>query len=148
MSRKIIMLDGYFIKNSNIQNYSTRHTNHDEYPSFKSDIQIWSCSYLKWYPETRKLPQCKNLLACQEFNGFMLQKFVIINCKVPICGPFYWHGLTLIPPWISNYMPRKVLNEITYPFLNFNGCTVEVYKWISNFIPHIMFGVITYPCWD
>ena len=28
--------------------------------------------------------------------------------------------------WISNYMPGKVCDEITYPFLNFNGCTVEV----------------------
>ena len=27
-------------------------------------------------------------------------------------------------------------DEITYPFLNFNGFTVEVEKWISNFIPH------------
>ena len=35
-------------------------------------------------------------------------------------------GLTLIPAWISNYMPGKVWDEITYPFLNFNGCTVEV----------------------
>ena len=44
-------------------------------------------------------------------------------------GPFYglWpHGLTLIPIWISNPMPGKVWDQITYPFLNFNGCTVEV----------------------
>ena len=40
--------------------------------------------------------------------------------------PFYYHGLTLIPAWISNYIPRKAWDEITYPFLNFNGCTVEV----------------------
>ena len=26
-------------------------------------------------------------------------------------------------------------DEITYPFLNFNGATVEVYEWISNFTP-------------
>ena len=26
--------------------------------------------------------------------------------------------LTLIPAWIDNYMPRKVWDEITYPFLN------------------------------
>ena len=32
----------------------------------------------------------------------------------------------LIPAWISNYMPGKVWDEIIYPFLNFNGCTVEV----------------------
>ena len=35
-------------------------------------------------------------------------------------GPYYWRGLTLIPAWISNYMPGKVWGEITYPFLNFN----------------------------
>ena len=40
--------------------------------------------------------------------------------------PFYWHGLTLIPAWISNYMPRKVWDEIIYLLLNFNGATVEV----------------------
>ena len=28
--------------------------------------------------------------------------------------------------WISNHMPSKVWDEITYPFLNFNGATVEV----------------------
>ena len=24
------------------------------------------------------------------------------------CGPFYWHGLTLIPAWISNYIHYQV----------------------------------------
>ena len=43
-------------------------------------------------------------------------------------------------------MHSKVWDEITYPFLNFNGCTVEVYEWISNFIPHFIIDVITYPC--
>ena len=41
-------------------------------------------------------------------------------------GLFYYHGLTLIPAWISNHMPGKVWDEITYPVLNFNGCIVEV----------------------
>ena len=40
--------------------------------------------------------------------------------------PFYKHGSTLIPARISNHMPSKVWDEITYPFLNLNGCTVEV----------------------
>ena len=40
--------------------------------------------------------------------------------------PFSWHGLTLIPAWISNYMPRKVWDEIIYLLRNFNGATVEV----------------------
>ena len=33
---------------------------------------------------------------------------------------------TLIPAWIRNFMLSKVWDEITYPFLNFNCCTVEV----------------------
>ena len=41
-------------------------------------------------------------------------------------GPFYKHGLTLIPAWISDYIHYKVWYEITYPFLNVNGATVEV----------------------
>ena len=43
-----------------------------------------------------------------------------------ISGPFYLHGLTLIPAWICNYIHYNVWDEITYPFLNFNGATVEV----------------------
>ena len=42
------------------------------------------------------------------------------------CGPLYEHGFTLIPAWISNRMPGKVWDEITHPFLNFNGSTIEV----------------------
>ena len=38
------------------------------------------------------------------------------------------------PAWISNYIHYTVWDEITYPFPNFNGCTVEVWKWISNVI--------------
>ena len=40
--------------------------------------------------------------------------------------PLLLTGLTLIPPWISNYIHYKVWGEINYPFLNFNGATVEV----------------------
>ena len=49
---------------------------------------------------------------------------------------------------ISNYMPSKVSDEITYTFLNFKGATVEVKEWISNYISHFIMDVITYPCWD
>ena len=31
----------------------------------------------------------------------------------------------LFVPWISNYIDYKVWDKITYPFSNFNGCTVE-----------------------
>ena len=39
---------------------------------------------------------------------------------------FYSHGLTLIPPWVSNHMHSNVLDEITYLFPKFNDATVEV----------------------
>ena len=43
-----------------------------------------------------------------------------------VCDPFYEHGLTLILAWISNYIHYKEWDKIIYPFLNFNGATVEV----------------------
>ena len=45
--------------------------------------------------------------------------------------------------WISNRTPSKVWDEITYPFPNFNGATVEVWGWIGNFIPPFIMDVIT-----
>ena len=62
--------------------------------------------------------------------------------------PLLLNSLTLIPTWMSNHMPGRVWGEITYPFPNFNGCTVEVWEWISNFIPHFIMNVITVSCWD
>ena len=53
-------------------------------------------------------------------------------------APFYWHGLTLILAWISNYTHYNGWDEITNPFLNLNGA----------FIPHFTVHVIIYPCWD
>ena len=47
--------------------------------------------------------------------------------------------------WSHHY---KWWNEITYPFLNFNGCTVEVSGWINIVIPALTGHVITFPGWD
>ena len=38
--------------------------------------------------------------------------------------------------------PSKVSDEITYPFPNLNGATVEVWEWISNSTPHFIMDVI------
>ena len=43
---------------------------------------------------------------------------------------------------MSNHMPGNAKEEITYPFPNFSGETVEVWQRISNFIPHYMIFVI------
>ena len=48
------------------------------------------------------------------------------NNKNRVLGPLLLSWLTLIPAWISNHMPNKVWDEITYPFPNFNGCTTRV----------------------
>ena len=49
-------------------------------------------------------------------------------------------------------MPSKVWDEITYPFPNLKGATVEVWFngaivdiWMSYFPLHIIVDVITYP---
>ena len=49
---------------------------------------------------------------------------------------------------INNCIHYTVWDEITYPFPNFNGDTIEVWEWISNFNPHFIWHVITYPCWN
>ena len=46
----------------------------------------------------------------------------------------------------KTYIHYKVWDEITYPFLNFNGATLEVKEWINNFISHFTRQVITYTC--
>ena len=38
-------------------------------------------------------------------------------------------------------MPIKMLDKITYPFLNFHGAIVGVYEWISYFTPHFIMDV-------
>ena len=53
-----------------------------------------------------------------------------------ISDPFYKYGLTLIPAWISNHMSSKMWDEITYPFQNFKGYTVEVWEENGEVIPH------------
>ena len=36
-----------------------------------------------------------------------------------------WFNFNPSTAWISIYIHYKLWDEITYPFLNFNGCTVE-----------------------
>ena len=47
-----------------------------------------------------------------------------------------------------NYIQYKVWDKISHPFPNFNGYTSEVWEWITNFIPRFLLDVITYvtPC--
>ena len=51
--------------------------------------------------------------------------------------PFTNIELTIIPTWISIHKHSKVWDEMTYPFPDFTGCTVEVRESISYFIPQL-----------
>ena len=44
----------------------------------------------------------------------------------------------------NNHVHYNVWDEITYPFSNLNGCTVESWEWIRTFIPHFTVHVITW----
>ena len=66
------------------------------------------------------------LRGLSEFNKKFYSSW---SAMIPSRGPFYWKGLTLIPPWIINNIHYKVWDVTTHPFLNFNSCTVEVKEW-------------------
>ena len=83
-----------------------------------SPYYIWLC----------RRSETKNL----HVNEILLVSFLVWWVeKLASRGPFYEHGLTLIPAWISHHMPSKMWDEITYPLTNFNGATVEVWSgWV------------------
>ena len=86
--------------------------------------------------------KAKILIMCYNWGSFYKHGITLIQAWI------YKHGITLIQAWISNHILNKVWDEITPPFPNFNGATVEVWEWINNSIPHFAMGVITYPCWQ
>ena len=48
----------------------------------------------------------------------------LTNISMTWCVPVSWKVYN--KAWIGNYTHYKVWDEITHPFLNFNGATVEV----------------------
>ena len=70
-------------------------------------------------------------------NSSALEMELRLSCINPpiwskISVPYHYLGLTLMSSWISNQSYCKMWDDITYPFPNFNGATVEVWEWISN----------------
>ena len=115
-------------------------------------VHLWPglCFDIKTIFPCVRFPIIMTRLSCDHHTFMMGIPILLRKClhiEMVAWGPFYEHGLTLIPAWISNYIHYKVRDEITYPFLNFNGATVEVLEWIRNLIPQFTGPVITYPCW-
>ena len=96
--------------------------------------RITNGDYIPWHSAQKQPSPC---------NDFYRE----VCYEQPPQGPFYWHGLTLTPTWISNRMHSKIWNAITYLFPNVNGCTVHVWEWIGIFIPYFVLDAITCPCW-
>ena len=58
------------------------------------------------------------------------------------------HQPSLQYQWINYHMSSEVWYEITYQFLYFNSCTVEVEELISTFTPYFIGHALTYPYCD
>ena len=69
--------------------------------------------------------------------------------NIVLCDPALVYIITFcvidIPYFPNNF---DGFHEISYPFPNFMGCTVEIRKFISKFIPHFITEVTSYPTWD
>ena len=53
-----------------------------------------------------------------------VEEFELVSCLSSGRGLFF-HGLALIPTWMSNYMPSKNWDENIYLLPNFNRVAVE-----------------------
>ena len=80
---------------------------------------------------------------CADFMHILPWIHIIINL-----WPLLLTWFNFNPSKDNNHTHYNVWDEITYPFLNFNGATIEVHELINNFIPHFLMDAITYPCWD
>ena len=56
--------------------------------------------------------------------------YTLVRLRFYMLGPFIltWFEPTLIPAWISNHLPSKVRDKITYLFPNSSGFTVKISK--------------------
>ena len=78
-------------------------------------------------------------------QSYFLWKTISTICVIS-ASAFHEYELTLIPVWISDYIHYQMWDEITNPFPNFNGATVEVWEWISNLFYPIFHWSCHYLC--
>ena len=82
-----------------------------------------------------------------DFESVSCSSKISFNMANEIWGPFYKHGLTLIPAWITNHIHYNVWDEITYQFSNFNGATVGSLEMDKKLLL-TLYCVNIYPCRD
>ena len=83
--------------------------------------------FISW----RHIPVCRKLPT--RFNENTNVSRIMMTPGAPFTN-------MVIPAWISNHMTNKVWDEITYPFPNFNGATIDVLGMNKLFHPTIYNG--------
>ena len=94
----------------------------------------WQCwiadEDILWYVNASWQWQRQIWTGAPYFTWNIVMGYVDMECWVclesAIQGPVYCDGLPIIPAWISNHMSKIFWDEITYPFPNFNGCTIAL----------------------
>ena len=127
---------------SSIQWYAITWTNADIFVKFDPKLEpsikiLWlsfkkmhlkmlsaKCQPFLFWPQYVKL--CYGHLWLMRGHDLILICFIAFKAYPDFLhlGPFYWHWLTLISAWTSNYIHCKEWDEITCPFSNFNGAAI------------------------
>ena len=77
-----------------------------------------------------------SLIGSGEFLVTKFDEIRILDAWDLFISGVYYHGVTLIPAWISNHIHYKVWDKFTYPLANFKGTIADVWEWIINVIWH------------
>ena len=108
-----------------------------DWNKFKAKTQIY---YIRWTLKItcilafRDLHENRvSLLFHEKWFHFLADNFKRSKCVIA-------------HPSAALYMPRKVWDEITNPFPNLNGASIEVRE--CNFTPHFIMDTNTYLWWD
>ena len=131
--------------------WCSRFTRHQVISSHSIDnVEYWRSFCYLWNIHSFNVGGGDIKVQVYTYSFFVKKTHYVCWCPRPIChqGPLLLTWLIFNPAWISNHLPGKGWDEITYPSINCNGCTVEAWELIGNFIPHFIMDVIDYPCWD
>ena len=101
-------------------------------------FSFWCIKEMCMFPNTKN-DWIYDVLECIEEIGLLLENLIT------------WTSVDrpLLLTWIYiNPSMQWSVGEITYPFLNLQCTTIEVWGWLSNSIPHFIVDVIIHPCWN
>ena len=88
------------------------------HPNGQSHTKCCQCNMLSVHPNAYSHTKSSNAVWRRYTQA-------IIHTLNPTKGPFYWHGIILIPAWISNYIHYKVWVKL---LLHSRTSTVQPWK--------------------